>query len=104
MLSAEDYDADLPERYGWINRALSADELGDFVSSLAQRIAGFPPRSRPGQGPGQCDLTRPEAGFPTRFQSAVLSQLVQRPTKRGSRVARKAAAASRASADARTAT
>ena len=29
-------------RYGWINRALPADELGDFVSSLAQRIARFP--------------------------------------------------------------
>jgi enoyl-CoA hydratase/carnithine racemase len=42
MLSAEDYDAALAERYGWINRALPADELGDFVSSLAQRIARFP--------------------------------------------------------------
>jgi enoyl-CoA hydratase/carnithine racemase len=42
MLSAEDYDADLAERYGWINRALPADALGDFVSSLAHRVAGFP--------------------------------------------------------------
>jgi hypothetical protein len=42
MLSAEDYDAGLPERYGWINRALPADELAPFVSCLAQRIAGFP--------------------------------------------------------------
>jgi enoyl-CoA hydratase/carnithine racemase len=42
MLSAEDYDADLAERYGWINRALPADELGDFVKSLAHRIAKFP--------------------------------------------------------------
>lgn len=42
MLSAEDYDADLAERYGWINRALPAAELGDFVKSLAHRIAGFP--------------------------------------------------------------
>jgi enoyl-CoA hydratase/carnithine racemase len=42
MLSAGDYDADLAERYGWINRALPADALGDFVSSLAHRIAGFP--------------------------------------------------------------
>src|ERR1700710_1217361 len=42
MLSAEDYDAELAERYGWINRALPADALGDFVSSLAQRIARFP--------------------------------------------------------------
>jgi hypothetical protein len=42
MLSAEDYDAELAERYGWIHRALPAHELGGFVSSLAHRIAGFP--------------------------------------------------------------
>lgn len=42
MLSAEDYDADLAERYGWINRALPAAEIDDFVSSLAHRIAKFP--------------------------------------------------------------
>ena len=42
MLSADDYDADLAERYGWINRALPADELDEFVSSLAHRIARFP--------------------------------------------------------------
>jgi enoyl-CoA hydratase/carnithine racemase len=42
MLSAEDYDAELAERYGWINRALPADALGDFVRSLAHRIARFP--------------------------------------------------------------
>jgi len=42
MLSAEDYDAEMAERYGWINRALPASALGDFVRSLAHRIAGFP--------------------------------------------------------------
>jgi enoyl-CoA hydratase/carnithine racemase len=42
MLSAQDYDAELAERYGWINRALSANALGDFVTSLAHRIAQFP--------------------------------------------------------------
>jgi enoyl-CoA hydratase/carnithine racemase len=42
MLSAEDYDADLAERYGWINRALPAASLDHFVKSLAYRIAGFP--------------------------------------------------------------
>lgn len=46
MLSAEDYDAELAERYGWINRALPAAELGDFVSSLAQRSAKFPAAGR----------------------------------------------------------
>jgi enoyl-CoA hydratase/carnithine racemase len=42
MLSAQDYDADLAERYGWINRALPAAALDDFVRSLAHRIASFP--------------------------------------------------------------
>jgi len=42
ILGAEDYDAELAERYGWINRALPANALGDFVSSLAHRIAAFP--------------------------------------------------------------
>ena len=42
MLSARDYDAELAERYGWINRALPAAELGGFVHALAHRIAGLP--------------------------------------------------------------
>jgi enoyl-CoA hydratase/carnithine racemase len=46
MLSAQDYDADLAERYGWINRALPAAALGEFVRSLAHRIAGFPAAGR----------------------------------------------------------
>ena len=46
MLSAQDYDAELAERYGWINRALPAAELGGFVSALAQRIASFPAAGR----------------------------------------------------------
>jgi enoyl-CoA hydratase/carnithine racemase len=50
MMSADDYDADLAERYGWINRALPAAALGNFVRSLAHRIAGFP-------APGRAALT-----------------------------------------------
>ncbi len=42
MLSANDYDPDLAERYGWINRALPARALEDFVTALALRIASFP--------------------------------------------------------------
>jgi enoyl-CoA hydratase/carnithine racemase len=42
MLSAQDYSADLAERYGWINRSLPASALDDFVKSLAHRIAKFP--------------------------------------------------------------
>jgi enoyl-CoA hydratase/carnithine racemase len=46
LLSAEDYSAELAERYGWINRALPGDTLGDFVRSLAHRIARFPDAGR----------------------------------------------------------
>jgi enoyl-CoA hydratase/carnithine racemase len=42
LLSADDYDAELAERYGWVNRALPAKTLDGFVRSLAHRIAGFP--------------------------------------------------------------
>ena len=42
LLSADDYDADLAERYGWINRALPAHALGEFVRSLAHRISRLP--------------------------------------------------------------
>ena len=42
LLSADDYDAELAERYGWINRALPAADLDEFVMALARRIAAFP--------------------------------------------------------------
>lgn len=42
LLSAQDYDAELAERYGWVNRTLPAAEVGDFVRTLAHRIASFP--------------------------------------------------------------
>jgi enoyl-CoA hydratase/carnithine racemase len=46
MLSADDYDAETAERYGWINRALPAVGLREFVRTLAHRIAGFPAAGR----------------------------------------------------------
>jgi len=42
LLSAGDYDADVAEQYGWINRALPARTIGTFVRGLAERIASFP--------------------------------------------------------------
>lgn len=36
------FDAELAERYGWINRALPADELDQFVDTLARQIARLP--------------------------------------------------------------
>jgi enoyl-CoA hydratase/carnithine racemase len=45
VLGCEDFPAELAERYGWINRALPADELGPFVERLARRITSFPPHA-----------------------------------------------------------
>jgi enoyl-CoA hydratase/carnithine racemase len=42
ILNAGDYDAELAERYGWINRAMPASILGTVVQSLAHRSASFP--------------------------------------------------------------
>ena len=42
LLSCDDFSAELAERYGYINRALPADELTPFVERLAHRIASFP--------------------------------------------------------------
>lgn len=42
ILGATLFDAELAERYGWINRALPAAELDQFVETLARRIAALP--------------------------------------------------------------
>jgi enoyl-CoA hydratase/carnithine racemase len=42
VLGCDDFDAELAERYGWINRALPLAEIGPFVDRLARRIAAFP--------------------------------------------------------------
>lgn len=42
ILGCADFDAETACRYGWINRALPADEIGAFVDALARRIASFP--------------------------------------------------------------
>jgi len=41
VLSADDFDADVAERYGWVNRTLDDDELDAFVDTLARRLASF---------------------------------------------------------------
>jgi enoyl-CoA hydratase/carnithine racemase len=42
VLGCLDYRADVAERYGYVNRALPAAELGGFVAALALRIASYP--------------------------------------------------------------
>ena len=45
ILGAEDLDAETAEKWGYLNRALPAAEIGPFVDRLARRIAGFPPEA-----------------------------------------------------------
>ena len=42
ILGCDDVDADLAERWGWVNRTLDSDQLWPHVNRLAQRIASFP--------------------------------------------------------------
>jgi enoyl-CoA hydratase/carnithine racemase len=41
LLSADDIDGDLAERYGYVNRSFPDTELDAFVDTLATRIASF---------------------------------------------------------------
>jgi enoyl-CoA hydratase/carnithine racemase len=41
VLSANDFDGDTAERYGYVNRSLPDAELDSFVDALARRIASF---------------------------------------------------------------
>jgi enoyl-CoA hydratase/carnithine racemase len=41
VLSADDFDADVAERYGWVNRALDDADLDSFVDTLVRRVASF---------------------------------------------------------------
>src|SRR5262249_55491552 len=73
MMSADDYDAEIAERCGWINRALPAASLDDFVRSLAHRIANWEGTMGPASDARAWDLARmpisapvPHAGFALR--------------------------------------
>jgi enoyl-CoA hydratase/carnithine racemase len=41
LIGADDFDGELAERYGYVNRALPDAELDGFVDALATRIASF---------------------------------------------------------------
>ena len=41
VLSADDFDADVAERYGWVNRTLDDKDLNSFVDALVRRLASF---------------------------------------------------------------
>lgn len=41
ILSSDDYNADLAERYGWVTRTIADAELDGFVDGMAARLASF---------------------------------------------------------------
>jgi len=41
LLSGDDFDADIAERYGWVNRTLDDDGLDPFVDALVRRLVSF---------------------------------------------------------------
>jgi enoyl-CoA hydratase/carnithine racemase len=41
VLSGDDFDAGIAERYGWVNRTLDDDGLDSFVDALVRRLASF---------------------------------------------------------------
>jgi enoyl-CoA hydratase/carnithine racemase len=42
ILGHDDFDADIAERYGWVNRALDEKSIDGFIDRLASRIASQP--------------------------------------------------------------
>lgn len=45
VISADDFDADTGELYGFVNRSIPDAQLDEYVDKLARRIAGFEKRS-----------------------------------------------------------
>ena len=41
VLSGDDFDADVADRYGWVNRTMDDDDLDSFVETLVRRVASF---------------------------------------------------------------
>lgn len=63
ILSADDYDADTAERYGWINRAIPVAELHEFLSNFVRHILSFDK-----QALSTCKATINHVGLPDKSQ------------------------------------
>ena len=60
VLSGDDFDADVAERYGWVNRTLDDANLDSFVDALVRRLASF---DRETLGAAKAQINR--VGMPT---------------------------------------
>jgi enoyl-CoA hydratase/carnithine racemase len=67
VLSGDDFDADIAERYGWVNRTLDDDELDLFVDALVRRLDSF---DREALGAAKAQINRFGTPTATEFQSS----------------------------------
>ena len=67
VLSGDDFDADIAERYGWVNRTLDDGDLDSFVDALARRLASF---DREALGAAKAQLNRFGTPTATELQSS----------------------------------
>ena len=68
VLSGDDFDADIAERYGWVNRTLDDDDLDSFVDTLGRRLASF---DREGLAAAKAQLNRFGTPTATEIQSSI---------------------------------
>jgi enoyl-CoA hydratase/carnithine racemase len=52
LVGGEDFDGDLAERYGYVNRAIPDDEFDDFIDRVCVQPAGLSRFARPPVGSG----------------------------------------------------
>ncbi|MEW1751667.1 enoyl-CoA hydratase/isomerase family protein [Streptomyces angustmyceticus] len=78
VLTSADFDAELAERYGWINRAVPDAELDAFVAGLAARIGNFPRHALIAAKAAINALTLPTSAD-VRADAALFQQLVRGP-------------------------
>jgi len=67
VLSGDDFDADIADRYGWVNRALDDNELDSFVDALVHRLASF---DREALGAAKAQVSRVGTPTATELQSS----------------------------------
>ena len=67
VLSGDDFDADIAERYGWVNRTLDDGDLDSFVDALARRLASF---DREALGAAKAQVNRFGTPTATELQSS----------------------------------
>lgn len=81
VLTGDDFDAELAERYGWINRALDDDALDGFVEDLARRLAQFDRRTL-GDLKAQVDRAHPPTPEDFEASNRMFWEALARPASR----------------------